>query len=225
MTFGTYDFDDRNWSSAVGKTAFHAGIDVKLCATAAAGLREGRNLAADRQTRIAMSGRVTHFFNSFAEQSGAWAVSIVLTFLGLFSARIVESIKFALNRADVRVKYFEKMATEISHFVFIINRLTLVYHGSTWASPEDKDAIATEYNTVMNAISRNEYVYLSWLRHYWGKNTANAFSRYMEKVRAVDLVLIRMNEAGDQKDKLLPELRSAFDGLKEAALGLLQATV
>ena len=39
---------------------------------------------------------------SLQEQTGTWFVAAVIAVLTVFSNRIVESIKFALNRADLR---------------------------------------------------------------------------------------------------------------------------
>ncbi|MCP3474775.1 hypothetical protein NLM33_31130 [Bradyrhizobium sp. CCGUVB1N3] len=171
-----------------------------------------------------MADWLTHFFYSFANQAGAWFVGIVLTVLGLFSARLVEKIKFALNRADMRAKYYEEMAIDISHFVFIIDRLVKVYYGSTWASDDDKSAIAQEYNEVMNTISRKEYVYRSWVQRFWDKETAAAFDLTMEKMKAVDRLLILINEGGNQKDNL-EKLNVAFRDLRQTASDLLAASV
>lgn len=103
-----------------------------------------------------MTDWLTALLHSFAGQAGAWFVGLVLAILGAFSTRIVEKVKFALNRADARAKYYEEMAIDISHFVFIVDRLVNVYYGNRWASDEDKSAIAGEYNEVMNKISRKE---------------------------------------------------------------------
>jgi hypothetical protein len=172
-----------------------------------------------------MTDWLTDFLHSFASQAGAWFVGLVLAVLGAFSARIVEKVKFALNRADARAKYYEEMAVDISHFVFIIDRLVNVYYGGRWASDEDKSAIAAEYNEVMNKISRKEYVYRSWLQRFWNKDVADAFTLTMEKIRTVDRVLIRLNEDGESSQKTnLQALDAAFLDLREAASRLLVMT-
>jgi hypothetical protein len=175
--------------------------------------------------RIHMTDWLADLLHSFASQAGAWFVGLVLAVLGAFSTRIVEKVKFALNRADARAKYYEEMAVDISHFVFIIDRLVNVYYGSRWASDDDKSAIASEYNEVMNKISRKEYVYRSWLQRFWSKDVADAFVLTMEKIRTVDRVLIRLNEDGDNPQKSnLEALESAFRDLREAASHLLAST-
>ncbi len=161
-----------------------------------------------------------HFLNSLADQAGTWFVGIILALLGVFSGRLVENIKFALNRADLRTKYYEEMALGISRFVHIIDRLNRVYYGSNWATEKDKNAISLEYNEVFSEIARKEYVYLSWLRRYWGKEMTNAFQITMERIRAVDSVLIRLNERDGQKDPM-GELDASFRDLQQAVRLLL----
>jgi len=187
-----------------------------------------------------MSNWLGHLLNSFADQAGTWFVGAVLAFLGLFSSRILEQVKFALNRASLRVKFYEEMATTVSRMVFVVDRLDTIYYRADWATEEEKGAIANEYNEVMNALSRKEYVYLSWLHRYWGKGSASAFTTFMDKIRAADSVLINLNAASDaapkghrashsrdaagQEDGLLAQLRSLSDDLKRAACALLTET-
>jgi hypothetical protein len=170
-----------------------------------------------------MSDWLAHFLRSFADQAGTWFLGIVFALLGVFSGRLVETIKFALNRADLRSKYYEEMALEISRLVFIVDRLSKVYYGSNWASDSAKDDIANEYNEVMHEISRKEYVYLSWLQRYWGKGMVKAFACTMDKIRAVDAVLIRMNERGDEKDQS-GDLVASYRDHRQAAHALLTST-
>jgi hypothetical protein len=163
---------------------------------------------------------LVHFSSSFADQSATWFVGVVLAVLGIFSARIVEAIKVSLNRADLRTKYYEEMAIDISHFVFIIDRLAKVYYGSE--DEEDKSPIAIEYDEIMNAICRKEYVYLSWLRRYWGADKSDGFRLVMEKIRAVDATLIRMRGKGESDVK---QLETDFYALQKAADALLLSSL
>ena len=167
-----------------------------------------------------MSGWLPHLLDSLANQTATWFVGFVLSLLGIFSARLAAAIKFALNRADARAKYYEEMAIDISHFVFTIDRIVKVYYGGTWASDDDKSAIAAEYNEVMNAISRKEFVYRSWVKRFWNKNMANAFDLTMEKIRDVDSLLRLINEGGQQTDNLR-KLDAAFRDLRQIAYQLL----
>ncbi len=55
-----------------------------------------------------MSDNVNCWFDtivsSIKKQMATWVITIVITILGLLSSYITESVKFALNRADLRTK-------------------------------------------------------------------------------------------------------------------------
>lgn len=166
-----------------------------------------------------MSEWLTHLSNSFADQAGAWFIGTILALLGVFSGRLVETIKFALNRADLRTKYYEEMAIDISHYVFLAELYTK-YSLSKWADKEWKGGLASEYDELMNNIRQKEYVYLSWLHRYWGEKKAHTFVLTMDKIKAVDEAIIRFNESGDEKAKSA-QLESAFRSLEKAVHVLL----
>jgi hypothetical protein len=171
-----------------------------------------------------MSGFLTHLLVSLADQAGTWFVGVVLALLGIFSGRLVETAKFALNRADLRTKYYEQLAVDLSDFVFVIDRMTNVYYGANWAGEDSKTAIAAAYDESMSKICRYEYVYLSWLQHYWNKKMTETFVFMMEKVRAIDAELIRLNGIADPENHQ-DQLKAEFRALQAAArLLLISAT-
>jgi hypothetical protein len=176
-----------------------------------------------------MSDFLKHLAHSFVDQAGAWFVGVILALFGVFSGKLVETIKSALNRADLRTKYYEELAVDISRFVFIIDRIVKVSYGSNWAGEEDKSEIANEYNELMNRISGKEFIYLSWLQHYWGKNKVHEFTSMMEKIRQVDAALINLNtimyvSKEDPKPGIL-QLEASYESLREAARNLLVTTI
>lgn len=162
-----------------------------------------------------------HLLHSLAEQAGTWFVGVVLALLGIFSGKLVETIKFALNRADLRTKYYEQLARDLSRFVFAVNRLHFVYV-TDWADDEAKSAIAGFYDESMNELCSQEYVYMSWLYRFWTKRMLAAFASTMQWVRRVDAVVIRLNQAEKNNDSSAidlakRELGTAFEGLRSAA--------
>ena len=160
-----------------------------------------------------------HLLHSFGDQAGTWFVGVVLALLGVFSGKLVETVKFALNRADLRTKYYEQLAVDLSAFVFAVDRLVTVFY-SSWAKDESKSAISEMYNTTMNKFCCQEYVYISWLQRYWNKAMVDTFTRTMEHVRKVDSLLNRMN--GEKNPKVrLPELQDAYTQMRDAANALL----
>jgi hypothetical protein len=161
--------------------------------------------------------------SSLTQQTATWFIGFVVALLGLFSGRIVETIRFSLNRADLRSKYFEELAVAVSHYVFVVDRLTKVYYRGSWSSAEAKSAIATEYDQVTNTLLQKEYVYRYWLQRYWNTLKVKAFAELMREVMAVDTELIRLNEIDAQKysEQQLEPLDRAFKRLKVAADALL----
>jgi DNA-binding Lrp family transcriptional regulator len=49
---------------------------------------------------------------------GTWLAAVTVALLTIFSDKILGRIRFSLNRADLRVKYFEQLATDLSTYVF-----------------------------------------------------------------------------------------------------------
>jgi hypothetical protein len=166
--------------------------------------------------------------NSLADQAGIWFVSLVVGLLGVFSARLVGKVKFALNRADLRTKYYEELATELSTFIFAVDRLVKVYYKASWLTDADKTAMSAEYDQAMNKISRKEYVYLSWLHHYyWGNKTRKAFALTMGAIRDVDSTLIALGELKENSDRsdAIQRLEAQFSNLQRVAQELLRAAI
>jgi len=172
-----------------------------------------------------MQDWLVHISSSLVTQAGTWFVGIVLAVLGVFSGHLVEKIKFALNRADLRSRYYEEMATDISHFVFIINRIIKYTFGGHLDDDEGNSAIASEYNEVMNAICQKEYVYLSWFHRYWRQSEmVDAFAQVMEAIRAVDAELLLLKVHNGEMPDISP-LKLAYEKLQHAAHTLLTNSV
>jgi len=159
---------------------------------------------------------------SFSNQAGTWFVGVVIAILSIFSGRITESIKFRLNRANLRTKYYEEIATQISHFIFIVDRIIKVFHTS-WVDDSGRQAISGEYDSVTNSIRRKEYVYRSWVKKYWGVNQAASFSKVLEKIGKIDAELLRLNELETvDQTKDLERLKESHRELLAAAEELLE---
>jgi hypothetical protein len=72
----------------------------------------------------------------------------------------------------------------------------------------------------MNKLCSQEYVYLSWLQHYWNQRMVDAFVRTMDKVRAVDELLIELNAMDDPCPRI-GDLTKIYRELQTAAQALL----
>lgn len=142
-----------------------------------------------------MSAFTNQLIRSLTGQTATWFVGLVIACLGVFSSRIVEAVKFALNKADLRAKYYEELAVDLSSVLHAVDRLNKVYYGSSWLSDEQKSSVAEAYDESMNKIRRYEFVYLSWLQRFWSKKTLAGFHAVMDQLDKIDSILISLNEA------------------------------
>src|SRR5258705_9918565 len=117
---------------------------------------------------------------------GTWAAGLMVTLLTIFSDKILGRIRFSLNRANVRVKYFEQLATDLSTYVFWVEVYCERFQRGWTDDLQDLEQIAGELNTAMTNLRKKEYVYLSWVHKYWGKKAAARFSDVMASVKSVD---------------------------------------
>src|SRR6185436_5688952 len=87
---------------------------------------------------------------SFKTQTATWVVAFLIGILTLFSGRITESVKFALNRADLRTKQHEELATEISAYIFSAE-LNAEFIENGWTSKKAMTDLITEYNAAITS--------------------------------------------------------------------------
>jgi hypothetical protein len=175
-----------------------------------------------------MSDWLSQVSGSLLNQVSGLLVAMVLAILGLFSGKLVETIKFALNRADLRSKYYEQIAVDISHLVFITSQIIRVYD-SAWIGDDGKRALAEEYDGTMNKVFRMEYVYLFWVKRYWGRSKYQLFIKMMDALRILHEAFIRKNEyEASEHETCDPEaasiaeaIKSAFDSFQRAAREML----
>src|SRR6266566_839161 len=105
--------------------------------------------------------------NIIREKVGVWLATIIVALLTIFSDKILERIRFGLNVANLRTKYYEELATGLSTYLF----WSEIYHERRqkgWDDdPADMDAIGGEVNAAVTTLRKKEYVYRAWVRKYW----------------------------------------------------------
>jgi hypothetical protein len=132
-----------------------------------------------------------------------WAAVTVVALLGVFSDKILGGIRLRINRADLRVKYFEQLAVDLSAYIFWAE----VYHEyfeKGWvetAGPEWMTGLAGELNSAMTTLRTKEYVYRSWVRKYWGTRGSVRFGEVLDAVKATDLATHAFNNEGQVAEK------------------------
>jgi len=112
---------------------------------------------------------------------------------GFVSARITESIKFALNRADLRTKQYEELASEIGNYIFAAELITeFIEQG--WTTKQTMTELLKDYDESIATLRKKEFVYLSWIQKYWGKHEAAKFDSFMKSVREFDMAIHSLND-------------------------------
>ena len=107
-----------------------------------------------------------------------WFALFLVAILTVFSDKIVGRVRFALNRADLRSKYYEQLALDLSTFVFYSD-LFHVRRVRGESHFGDLGAIGGQVNESFVTLKTNEYVYRSWVRRYWSDKGVKRFESVM----------------------------------------------
>lgn len=130
---------------------------------------------------------------SFKTRTATWLVTFMLGVLGLFSGYITESIRFSLNRADLRTKQYDELATEISQYIFFAE-LSTEFIESSSTTKTTLTSVVEDYNTHILSMRKNEFVYIAWIHKYWGRNQRKKFETFMDSVRQFDKAIHSIND-------------------------------
>jgi hypothetical protein len=163
---------------------------------------------------------------SLKTQTATWLVAFMIGLLTLFSGRITESVKFALNRADLRTKQYEELATEISQHIFSAE-LATEFIANDWTTKTSLTNLVTQYNTSITTLRKKEFVYAAWVQKYWDREQSAELDAFMESVREFDKAIHSLNDefekiniTGEQQ-KLSPQrAKEALKLLQPAATTL-----
>jgi hypothetical protein len=186
------------------------------------------------QTSTNQVGWINGMLTSLKTQTATWFVGTLIAIMGLFSSQLTESIKFALNRADLRTKQYEDLATEVSQYIFSAE-LNTEFIENDWTTRETMTGLLTEYNESITTLRKKEFVYLAWIQKYWGIGLAGRFETFMIAVRKFDAAMhllnnefeaVNISKTKDKVDKKLAEealktLKPAVDSLRSEGRQLL----
>jgi len=137
----------------------------------------------------------------FVNNVGAWLAATVVGLLTIFSDKILGRIRFALNRADLRVKYFEELAVDLSTYMFFAELFHERYVRGWTDDPDDLGAVGGEVNEAVTTLRKKEYVYRSWVRRYWKADGLVRFEEVMKAIGLVETAIHAFNDAGDIQEK------------------------
>lgn len=130
---------------------------------------------------------------SLKTQTATWFVGVVFALLGLFSTRMVESARFALNRADLRSQQYEELATQVSQYMSAAEWCTEFLRNG-WTT---KDAMAgriTDYNNTLKALYAKKYVHRVWIQRYWDDDDSENFASFLASIEEFDAGLHALND-------------------------------
>jgi len=121
--------------------------------------------------------------NIIANNVGLWLAATIVALLTIFSDKILERIRFRLNRADLRTKYFEEQAVSLSAYLFYSEIFHERYQKGWADDPEDLAAIGGAINGAVTKLRKKEYVYRAWVRKYWGPAALEQFAQVLAAVK------------------------------------------
>jgi hypothetical protein len=133
------------------------------------------------------------FGASLRTQTATWFVGALIALLSVFSSRLTESVKFSINKADIRAKSYEEIAQGLSEYLFIAGQFQETLERGT-TTKEALVPIVMEYNDAITKLNRNEYVYRSWLARYWNKADMAKFDEVMMSINNVDQSVHSLND-------------------------------
>jgi hypothetical protein len=144
-------------------------------------------------SRMQATSQKSSVADLFRTQAATWFVGVVISVLAIFSSKITEYVKVALNSADFRSKYYEELAVNLSEFNFDAE-LAVEFLDNNWTTTEALTPVIKEYNDSITNLRKKEYVYLSWIGRYWGKSKMNELSATYDAVKAIDTAFHSLND-------------------------------
>ena len=141
-------------------------------------------------------------WDSIKERLSVVLITTVVALGTIFSDKITGAVKTAVNIADQRPAQHEKLAKDISAYVFAAENY-LAYAEKNLTTKDALTFVAVPYNTSIDALRSNEYTYLAALYRYWGKDEVALLEKLYADVRSMDKASHNFNT------EYLPVLSSA----------------
>jgi hypothetical protein len=138
--------------------------------------------------------------NIIGDHLAAWLGTVLIGVLTVFSDTIVGRIRFRLNRADLRTKYFERLAKDLSAYLFYAEIFEERYRRK-WIDADDLGALGSDINGAITTLRKKEAVYRSWAKKYWGAKSAYQLADVMAAVKSVDDAVHAFNDEGGEEQK------------------------
>jgi hypothetical protein len=131
--------------------------------------------------------------DTLRERLGTLLIGILVAIFGVFSDKIVDTVKFAINKADLRVERYETFSQDLSNHIFLVELMQEYLHEG-WTTKDGVVPILLDYNKSITLLRKKEYVYRTVFHRYWDEQTASQFSGLMATVREVDRQIHGLND-------------------------------
>lgn len=112
-------------------------------------------------------------------------VTAVVSIATIYSDKITGAIKTEVNKADQRPAQQEKIAKDLSAYIFAAENY-ISYAANNLTTKEAITPIAASYNAAIDALRNNEYVYLAAVYRYWGKEEAALLETLYVDIRSLN---------------------------------------
>ena len=173
------------------------------------------------------------FWESVKEKLGLVLVTAVVSTGTIFSDSIVGRIKTEVNKSDQRPVQQEKIAKDISTYLFAAENM-IEFAGKNLTSKDELEFVVKPYNDSIESLRKSEYVYQAAVERYWSSPTLGLYTGFMSDVRALDAALHGFNQdnaqvlSGAKKKwddsrvkELVPPAATAFTKLQTSSKQLL----
>lgn len=169
---------------------------------------------------------MSEIWKSILDKLGVVLVTAVVSLATIFSDRLVGSIKSEVNKADQRPAQQERIAKDISTFIFAAENM-VEFAAKNLTAKNELHFVVDPYNVAIETLRKNEYVYFGAVQRYWDGPIVQQYEAFFSDVRSIDAAFHDFNneyaavEAGTKTKaddaKLKPLVQPA-----SAALGRLQ---
>jgi len=124
-------------------------------------------------------------------------IGLITGLLTIFSDKIVENVKLAINRADHQYENFDKLATDFSDYMSAVG-WAVEFYDKGFTKKSSLEMVIPKYNDAIINMRKREYVNLALIHRYWSEGAAKEFKEIMKKVREIDMLIHDLNSEAEQ---------------------------
>jgi hypothetical protein len=154
------------------------------------------------------------FLDDLRSRAATYVITLLFALLAIFSDKLVERVKFALNRADMREAKYATFASELSVYIFDCELLEEdLEHG--WTTAANLTPLITEYNGSITELRKNQFSDRAMLIKYWDKKRSQQFDEIMQSILQLDAAVHNLNDEYElvnlrkSKEKVDPQKAAA----------------